>query len=141
MKICIIGAGPSGIAAATRLIESGFTDLCLLEAEPRIGGRVYSAPFGNGYVEVGAQFCHGTVNNPVYDLASKHEYLSEAPSGNDPLEIHDSNGTVVPVEKSNKLFGLVGAILTSFADLRAYKGSLGSFFMEKYTALASICRG
>lgn len=131
MKICIIGAGPSGIAAAVKLIENGFTDLCLLEAESRIGGRVHTIPFGDGFIEKGAQFCHGTTNNPVYDLASKHNYLSDPPSGNSSLSMYDSNGVLIPSEKSNKLFGLAGVILTSLKDLRSYKGSLGSFFMEK----------
>ena len=41
-KIIIIGAGASGLAAASRLIEIG-----IIEAENRIGGRIYTVPYGN----------------------------------------------------------------------------------------------
>lgn len=45
-KIIIIGSGPSGIAAATKLMENGFNNVTILEAEDRIGGRVYTTKFG-----------------------------------------------------------------------------------------------
>lgn len=45
-KIVIIGAGPSGIAAASKLLENGFKNVTILEAEDRIGGRVYTTQFG-----------------------------------------------------------------------------------------------
>lgn len=48
-RIVIVGAGVSGIAAASKLFENGFTNLILLEAENRIGGRIYTAKFGEYY--------------------------------------------------------------------------------------------
>lgn len=45
-KIVIIGAGASGIAAASKLLENGYQNVTILEAENRIGGRVYSTRFG-----------------------------------------------------------------------------------------------
>lgn len=45
-KIIIVGSGPSGIAAATKLMENGFNNVTILEAEDRIGGRVYTTNFG-----------------------------------------------------------------------------------------------
>lgn len=130
MKICIIGAGPSGIAAATRLIENGFTDLTILEAEPRIGGRINTVPFGAGVAEIGAQYCHEIRNNVVYHLASKYNYLSEMTLRNPPSQLYDSNGVSIPTEKAQKLFELADQILAS-EDMNSYKGSLGNFFMEK----------
>lgn len=130
MKICIIGAGPSGISAATRLIENGYTDLTILEAEPRIGGRINTVPFGAGVAEIGAQYCHGIKNNAVYDLASKYNYLSEVALETKPILMYDTNGTLIPTEKTNKLFQLTDSIMES-EDLSSYKGSFGSFYMEK----------
>lgn len=46
-RVLIIGAGVAGLAAATRLIRDGFRNIKILEAENRIGGRVYSVPSGN----------------------------------------------------------------------------------------------
>ena len=44
--ILIIGAGPSGIAAASKLFQNGFTSVKILEAENRIGGRVHTVSLG-----------------------------------------------------------------------------------------------
>jgi cation diffusion facilitator CzcD-associated flavoprotein CzcO len=46
VQIVIVGAGASGIAAATWLLEHGVDNLVILEAENRIGGRINTTPFG-----------------------------------------------------------------------------------------------
>lgn len=45
-RIVIVGAGSSGIAAASKLLENGFQNVLILEAEDRIGGRVHTVKFG-----------------------------------------------------------------------------------------------
>lgn len=67
-SVIIVGAGAAGIAAATRLLEHNITDLVILEAEDRIGGRVNSIKIGESYVDLGAESCHGEKQNVVYDL-------------------------------------------------------------------------
>ena len=55
-KVVIIGAGPSGLAAAYELAQVGH-DVSLIEARSRPGGRVYTVrePFADGmYAEAGA---------------------------------------------------------------------------------------
>lgn len=47
-KVLIIGGGMSGIAAASRLCEKGIRDIVTLEAEDRLGGRVYTIDLENG---------------------------------------------------------------------------------------------
>jgi hypothetical protein len=37
-KVCIIGAGPSGLATARRLLEAGISDLSILENQSDVGG-------------------------------------------------------------------------------------------------------
>lgn len=66
-KIIIIGAGSSGIAAATHLWEHNFTNIQILEAENRIGGRINTVKFGNAFVDLGAEWCHGEIGNIVYE--------------------------------------------------------------------------
>src|SRR5680860_1657289 len=62
--VAILGAGLSGLTAATRLIEDGF-DVTVLEARYRVGGRVWSdristATEETAVVERGAEFLlHG----------------------------------------------------------------------------------
>lgn len=45
-KIVIVGAGASGIAAATKLYENGFHNIVILEGESRLGGRINSFKYG-----------------------------------------------------------------------------------------------
>lgn len=51
--LIIIGAGAAGLAAASRLIEKGFdpAKITILEAENRIGGRIFTVPHGNSSIE------------------------------------------------------------------------------------------
>ena len=45
-RVVVIGAGLAGLAAAKALLEQGFTDVTVLEASSRIGGRVQSVKLG-----------------------------------------------------------------------------------------------
>lgn len=53
--VIIVGAGLSGLAAATRVAEAGF-DVVVLEARDRVGGRTYSKAFGPATFDVGGQW-------------------------------------------------------------------------------------
>ncbi len=79
--VVIIGAGIAGVGAAKELSDLGIKCL-ILEADTRIGGRVYSVPFGEGHrSDLGASWIHGLgpgagvmrkydrMTNPVYDIA------------------------------------------------------------------------
>lgn len=74
-SILIIGAGPSGIAAATKLMKNNFTDVRIFEAEDRIGGRIRSVKFGDAYIDLGAEWCHGEKDNIVYDMINQYDVL------------------------------------------------------------------
>lgn len=55
MRVVVVGAGFAGVAAATELVAAG-QDVTLVEARDRVGGRVWSVPFGGTVVERGAEF-------------------------------------------------------------------------------------
>ncbi|KAI5636668.1 flavin containing amine oxidoreductase domain-containing protein [Phthorimaea operculella] len=63
----VIGMGAAGTLAASRLARAGKKVLAL-EAQDYIGGRVHTVPFGDGVVELGAEWIHGT-ENEVYETA------------------------------------------------------------------------
>ncbi|KAK9887446.1 hypothetical protein WA026_022592 [Henosepilachna vigintioctopunctata] len=71
-KVIIIGAGAAGIATASRLLQNNITDFRILEAEKRIGGRIHSVHFGDAFVELGAQYVHGTQGNIVYQISKDY---------------------------------------------------------------------
>ena len=86
--IIIVGAGASGIACAQQLSLQG-VNFKLLEARPRLGGRIYSVVeqgMATGF-ELGAEFIHGApkrilelfqrLHFPFYDIKDEHYFLRE----------------------------------------------------------------
>ncbi|KAG7393275.1 hypothetical protein PHYPSEUDO_011280 [Phytophthora pseudosyringae] len=76
-RVVVIGAGLAGVSAANELLSSGHfdpSDVCVLEAQSRIGGRVQTKSFSASLpvnVEVGAAWIHGTEGNPFAALAKQ----------------------------------------------------------------------
>ncbi|OWZ12820.1 hypothetical protein PHMEG_00013956 [Phytophthora megakarya] len=76
-RVVVVGAGLAGVCAANELLSSGHfdsSDVCVLEAQSRIGGRVQTKSFSDSLpvnVEVGAAWIHGTEGNPFVSLAKQ----------------------------------------------------------------------
>jgi monoamine oxidase len=89
VRVIVIGAGVSGLAAAKVLHAAG-AKVTVLEGRKRIGGRVHTdrSTFGVP-VEIGAQYVQGTRNggevNPVWSLAKEHRWAS-VPYASDAVE-------------------------------------------------------
>ncbi|CAG9766300.1 unnamed protein product [Ceutorhynchus assimilis] len=99
--IIVIGSGPSGIAAATKLLKNNFTNLIILEAENRIGGRINSIKFGNAYVDLGAEYCHGQEGNIVYSMVKDLDVLRHSVNK---FPVIRSNGEKVDEETVRKIW-------------------------------------
>jgi len=58
-EVIVIGAGVSGLAAATQLAQTGIS-VTILEARDRLGGRIFTIQDSHGMpTELGAEFIHG----------------------------------------------------------------------------------
>lgn len=77
-KIVIVGAGVSGLAAASHLIDNGLTDVTILEAESYVGGRVRSIKHDEGFLELGAQWIMGEEGNAAYAIAKINNIIGSA---------------------------------------------------------------
>lgn len=68
-KCVIIGGGISGLSAASHLTAAGMVDFKLLEARNRLGGRIVTFQIAGMKAELGANWIHGILGNPLYELA------------------------------------------------------------------------
>ncbi|XP_017059003.1 spermine oxidase [Drosophila ficusphila] len=125
-RIVIIGAGASGIAAATKLLEQGFKNVQLFEAEDRIGGRINTVPFANSFVDLGAQWCHGEEGNVVYETVKDLDVLDR--TGDFAVYFVRSNKEILSDEQTK--------VLKEFKDEFEVKpdceGSVGDALNESY---------
>ncbi|XP_053674420.1 spermine oxidase-like [Anopheles nili] len=130
-RVIIVGAGAAGIAAASRLYRGGITNILLLEASQRVGGRVHTRPFGDGIVDLGAQWCHGEQGNVVYELASVYPDLLKSSVVLEDIKLIRSDGTPVPDALVTRLTNLTEHI-NELDERKTFAGSLGEFFTQKY---------
>ncbi len=56
--VVVVGAGMAGLTAARTLAEAGLKVL-VVEAQDRIGGRIWTRHMGDEAIELGAEFIHG----------------------------------------------------------------------------------
>lgn len=55
-KICIIGAGPAGLAHAHYLKKSGYLNVDILERNHKVGGKTHTMTFNNRSFDMGANY-------------------------------------------------------------------------------------
>src|ERR1700743_2923530 len=101
--IIIIGGGISGLSAAYHLLMNTFPGrIIILESRPVIGGRIASTTtkYECHRIELGANWIHGIMGNPIYDLALRHKLIDQlsSSSGKHLVEARSLSGTKVDIE-------------------------------------------
>ncbi|KKA29640.1 hypothetical protein TD95_000693 [Thielaviopsis punctulata] len=121
--IGIIGAGFSGLRCADVLLSHGFR-VTIIEGRSRIGGRVHQATLRNGFpVDMGANWVHGTTDNPVYEIAKA---TGTACSGWDATQlVCDAEGVPLETGEREELADLMWTIvLDAFAHSNKNSASI-----------------
>lgn len=132
ISIVIIGAGISGFTCATKLVESGFTDVKVVEAEDRIGGRIFTTSFADGLIDLGAQWCHGIDGNVVHQLAGSESFL-ETRMDFSKMTFTRSNGTEIDDNVCAQLMKVCDKILD---DLKIEKrGNVDEILSQKFVEI------
>ena len=116
-NVVVVGAGIAGIAAVRKLNEDGRSNVKILEASNRIGGRIFSSVIDGIPVELGATYIHGTIDNVIYDLSKQYGIVGEnSDKDDDTIDVLAnpvllSNGEVVPNEIVIKCWGKFDELL------------------------------
>lgn len=129
--ILIIGGGIAGIAAARRLFDHGYTNLTILEAENRIGGRINSVKESGSLFELGAQWCHGEDGNEIFNLVKNLNLLDASFNDYQNLTYYDSGGNKIDRTLTDTLYGIFAQITYDEEVLKNEKGSFGDYFIRR----------
>lgn len=92
--VVVIGAGLAGLAAALRLRRAGVEHVTVLEAQQRVGGRVWTPKIGGVPVDMGAAWIHGHRGNPIWALAQAYG-VKTSPCDHDDVLAYRADGELV----------------------------------------------
>lgn len=133
VRIVIIGAGSAGIAAATKLLQSGFENVLLLEAENRYGGRVHTISFADNVVDLGAQWCHGEKGNVIFETVRDLDMLQPTGDIYDDYKCVRSNKELLSETVENALQSVAFNLTPARQEgLKGFEGSLGTYLTEAF---------
>ncbi len=108
--IAIVGAGMSGLMTYLCLTQAGFTNVSIIEAGQRLGGRVHTVylsggPFDYSYQEMGPMRFPNTITlgNATYNV-SDHQLVFQLAAEMNKINGHDKNLSVdfIPWYQSNQ---------------------------------------
>ncbi|CAG9863754.1 unnamed protein product [Phyllotreta striolata] len=131
-SVLIIGAGAAGVAAATRLLENGIDNIKILEAENRIGGRIYSLEFDGVFIDLGGQWVHGEKGNIVYEMVKDLGLLHTSFNNYEDNTFYMSNGENVNKNITDRLFQIGLSIIEDSECAIQHPGPYGNYFIKIY---------
>lgn len=132
-RVIVVGAGASGIAAATRLTQNGFDNVIILEAQDRIGGRVHTTKFDEYVVDLGAQWVHGEKNNVVYELVYPLGLIEHASMEMKYYDMYTGPGTVLDPSFGNDIKDYYLKIRENLNFTEEDTGTLGDYFVKRFS--------
>ena len=57
------------------MLRNSISTCRILEARKRLGGRISTVSIGGAKAELGANWIHGILGNPIYELAASHRLV------------------------------------------------------------------
>lgn len=128
-KICIVGAGPSGLGAATRLIANGYRNITIFEKEAEPGGKAknWIDPATNAVFPIGAVMLLLGTYPTTMEYAAKHG-LSYQNLSRGTLLFNNENGFVVDHTRIQPPLGIEAAAVQYSNIRKKYASFLTSGF-------------
>ncbi|PFH57439.1 hypothetical protein XA68_15057 [Ophiocordyceps unilateralis] len=134
--VAVVGAGLAGLRCAHLLQRHGAFRVTVIEARKRVGGRLYQEKLSNGHVvDVGPNWIHGTLDNPMHDLARQTKTAIGRWDASS--HVFDQSGLLFPANEGERYADVMWDIIqdafkqsNKSADIHSTK-SLLDFFHEK----------
>lgn len=140
LKVVVIGAGIAGLAAAVTLYEHGVENIAILEAQSVPGGRIKTVNFGGGYVDLGAQWLHGT-KNELCRMAKENGLISPQISFEGLGNFYYGSGKVVPANVVHDVNNEVEKIMSHLEKSynKHMPESVGEYMTSKFEEYLDSC--
>lgn len=133
--VIVIGAGISGLAAAKKLKQKGFS-VIVLEAQEKVGGRLRTDRSLGVAFDEGASWIHGPNGNPITNLASQsgaNTFLTD----DDNVEVYDMNGSAysdsVLTSTENQFDNAVSAVQNAGTLTQSFESVFNSLYPSQAT--------
>lgn len=91
-SVVIIGAGMAGISAAETLLKNGITNVRILEATDRYGGRIYTKKWNMGNCELGAKCVDFPSSESIFEA---YDGMNVCNDKSPDLKFFKSNGSLI----------------------------------------------
>lgn len=78
-----------------------------------LGGRIYSVKFGDTFVDLGAEFCHGEEGNIVYTMAESFNILRHSADWKGGFQFYRSNGQKADEKIQKRILNFARSLLAS----------------------------
>ncbi|CAN6626945.1 polyamine oxidase Fms1p [Trichomonascus vanleenenianus] len=129
----VIGAGMSGIAAASELAAKG-KDVVVLEARERLGGRLFTdRASGSAPYELGCSWIHESLDNPLLDIAIQNGV--DVQYDDRDIAVYDKNGPIDPARELGPAMNEFGSFAALYWEKNASQDDISlKELVEKFIA-------
>jgi monoamine oxidase len=133
--VIVIGAGISGLSAARKLKEKGFT-VKVLEAQEKVGGRLRSNRSLGIAFDEGASWIHGITGNPISSLAPKAG-MTTFHTDDSSILAYDLGGILRSENDYEQMEAAFYDVLETLMDQGSPTKSFETVFLEQYPQYAN----